>query len=156
MSSSWHYMADGRKVGPFSSAELADLVRSGRIPPSTLVKESSRADWIPAVSVAAFFQRPPQLPSGPPPVIPAQPPSPPVSRPPVGEASAEPVEPLTGERVHPLTWMFVGVGIAAVATLFAAMLGFFDRQGGERQVAQQSSVVKEPGSVIREKPSQAT
>src|SRR5260221_5659850 len=126
MSSSWHEMADGRKVGPLTWAERAGLVRSGRIPPSTLVKELSRADWIPAVTVAAFFSRPPEVPIDAPPVIPAQRPASPVAPP-----TVDPSEPTTADRVHPLTWMAVGGGAIAVMTLIATTLGFFHRPASD-------------------------
>ncbi len=57
----WHYKAaDGRSVGPLSSAELKALADSGRVTPSTPIRQSTGQRWVPASQVKGLFQQEPR------------------------------------------------------------------------------------------------
>ena len=48
-SDNWHYLVSGNTQGPVTRAEIATLVRSGQIQPTTLVWHPSMQDWMPAI-----------------------------------------------------------------------------------------------------------
>jgi S1-C subfamily serine protease len=110
----WFYKsADGRKVGPLSTADLEALVESGMISPQTLVTDSTSFEWVAASSVEGLFQRRPQAADGRRAACRASP------------IESPKVAAKVSSGVHPLTWMAIGGGAVAVATLAAALLGFF-------------------------------
>jgi hypothetical protein len=54
----WFYkLADGRRIGPLSSAELKRLADSGQINPSTLVKQATGERWVAASRVTGLIPR---------------------------------------------------------------------------------------------------
>jgi GYF domain 2 len=57
----WHYRsADGRSVGPLSSAELKALADSGRVTSSTPIRQSTGQRWVPASQVNGLFPQEPR------------------------------------------------------------------------------------------------
>jgi uncharacterized RDD family membrane protein YckC len=49
----WYYVEAGQQAGPVDDAQLAELVRSGRIQPDTLVWREGMTDWLPYQTVQA-------------------------------------------------------------------------------------------------------
>ncbi len=63
----WHVAENGQAVGPFSPAQLAEAVVSGRVRPDSLVWAAGMAGWVAArevPSVAMLFQQVPPPPPG--------------------------------------------------------------------------------------------
>jgi membrane protease subunit (stomatin/prohibitin family) len=61
----WHIVEHGQPVGPFSPAQLAEAVVSGRVGPATLLWTAGMSAWTAAQqvpSVAMLFQQMPPLP----------------------------------------------------------------------------------------------
>jgi hypothetical protein len=50
----WYYVEGGKQVGPVSEAELADLLRRGRISANTLVWAKEMSDWTRVSDVPDF------------------------------------------------------------------------------------------------------
>jgi membrane protease subunit (stomatin/prohibitin family) len=63
---SWHIAEGGQSVGPFTSAQVAQAVASGRITPDTLVWTVGMREWSAASGLEAlaglFAPQPPPLP----------------------------------------------------------------------------------------------
>lgn len=55
MSCRWFVRLEGKERGPFSAAQLQELVDSGEISVDTEVRPSNRADWVPAQTVEGLF-----------------------------------------------------------------------------------------------------
>lgn len=51
----WHYATGAQKHGPVSSAELAELARSGTVTPETLVWRAGMDNWLPLSQVPDAF-----------------------------------------------------------------------------------------------------
>jgi uncharacterized membrane protein YhaH (DUF805 family) len=62
----WFYVEAGTQRGPYTAAEVADVVR--RLGPSTLVWREGLAEWVQAEAVPEFARAPWPAPPGPPPV----------------------------------------------------------------------------------------
>ncbi len=70
----WHYIHDGKTIGPIPDEQANDLVRNGIITRQTLVWRESMASWQPAESTELFVDSSPPASSGPlPPPLPPQP-----------------------------------------------------------------------------------
>jgi uncharacterized membrane protein len=67
----WHYVENGRAVGPVELAALQSLVASGKVSADTLVWQSGTPNWIPARSVPELAS---SLPASTPPPISITPP----------------------------------------------------------------------------------
>jgi len=61
----WFYVQNGKQVGPVPVAQFDELIRSGRIPPETLVWREGLVDWQPFSSMRATLSplASPQAPS---------------------------------------------------------------------------------------------
>jgi len=55
MATQWHYQTGGEELGPVSFRELIELVRSGTVTESDLVRSSWKPDWQRADSVVGLF-----------------------------------------------------------------------------------------------------
>ncbi len=51
----WYYLADGREVGPLSSADLKQIADSGRLKPKDMVRRADRTDWHKAADARGLF-----------------------------------------------------------------------------------------------------
>jgi S1-C subfamily serine protease len=59
MGAKWFYTPDGRtRLGPFSLAEMRELVRAGRLRPTHMVRREDSPRWAPASSFAELFSTP--------------------------------------------------------------------------------------------------
>ena len=62
----WHIAESGRRVGPFTSAQLAQAIAAGRVRRETLVWSPGMGDWLAASQVAGlqglFAVTPPPIP----------------------------------------------------------------------------------------------
>src|SRR5438105_9708654 len=56
MSPGWFYTRDGKsKSGPFSSAQLQALARSGQLQPTDMLWKEGMARWLPAREIKGLF-----------------------------------------------------------------------------------------------------
>lgn len=55
-SAKWYYLCAGQQQGPMSGNALQGLLKSGTLPPSTLVWTATQPDWRPANSTTTFFR----------------------------------------------------------------------------------------------------
>lgn len=69
MSSAWYYTRDGQAFGPYSSVQLRELARQGKLTPSDLVSREGALKWVPASTIDGLFA--PAAPAAPPPLQPA-------------------------------------------------------------------------------------
>jgi uncharacterized membrane protein YhaH (DUF805 family) len=132
----WFYVEAGTQRGPYTAAEVADVVR--RLGPSTLVWREGLGEWVQAEAVPEFAPAP----------WPAPPGLPPVPGPALGASDAEPhtLNPLVLWR-RCFAWsgrfsrsefavaylgynVLLGVVIALAATLIAAAQGDRQSQAG--------------------------
>ncbi|HET6246060.1 MAG TPA: GYF domain-containing protein [Tepidisphaeraceae bacterium] len=54
----WYYVRDGRQVGPFDQAAIAQMFASGQIAPADLVWNEGMANWQPAGMIAELVNLP--------------------------------------------------------------------------------------------------
>jgi hypothetical protein len=55
-SAKWYYLWAGQQQGPMNAKALQGLLKSGTLPPSTLVWTATQPDWRPANSTTTFFR----------------------------------------------------------------------------------------------------
>jgi hypothetical protein len=68
----WYLARDNQKHGPYSSAQLQEFARAGRILPTDMLLKDGTAKWIPASQVKGLFPQPsPKAVSSPPQPVPA-------------------------------------------------------------------------------------
>jgi len=58
----WYHAKDGEALGPFTFAQLREMVVAGTIGPVDLLCQVGKTDWVPALSVPGLFPPPPPLP----------------------------------------------------------------------------------------------
>jgi GYF domain 2 len=73
--SGWHYVHDGRSVGPVSTIELREMAIAGTLQPSDLVWKQGMENWVAAGQVTGLMRR-----SSPPPIPTAVQTAPPIGR----------------------------------------------------------------------------
>ena len=56
-SAKWYYLKSGRQRGPMDVGDLQGLLKSGALPPSTLVWAACQKDWLPAHASAIHINR---------------------------------------------------------------------------------------------------
>lgn len=56
-SAKWYYLKSGRQRGPMDIGDLQGLLKSGALPPSTLVWAACQKDWLPAHASAIHTSR---------------------------------------------------------------------------------------------------
>ncbi len=56
-SAKWYYLKSGRQRGPMDIGDLQGLLKSGALPPSTLVWAACQKDWLPAHASAIHTNR---------------------------------------------------------------------------------------------------
>ena len=56
-SAKWYYLKSGRQRGPMDIGDLQGLLKSGALPPSTLVWAACQKDWLPAHASAIYTSR---------------------------------------------------------------------------------------------------
>ncbi|MCE9563353.1 MAG: DUF4339 domain-containing protein [Planctomycetes bacterium] len=58
----WYHAKDGKALGPFSLAQLRDMVVAGSLKPADLLCRVGETEWVPAQGVPGLFPPPPPLP----------------------------------------------------------------------------------------------
>ncbi len=86
--SQWYYARQGRTFGPFTTRELSDLARAGKLLPGDLVSQPGATSWQPANTVPGVFDGSVTRSA-------AVPPPPPVVKPVVHPAPASVLTPIT-------------------------------------------------------------
>jgi len=76
MADQWYLARDNQKHGPYSSAQLREFARTGRILPTDMLLKDGTAKWVPASEVKGLFPQtspkpvPQATPKKPQPVVP--------------------------------------------------------------------------------------
>jgi hypothetical protein len=127
MAQQWFYkLADGRDIGPVSSAELKRLADSGQIDPTTPVKQATGERWVAASRITGLFKA---APSNADRVEP--PPLPPIERavvPPAPVASSAEDDDRRLAGISTKRWMAASV-VGTIAIVWATLVIYFVNRG---------------------------
>lgn len=94
MADNWFLARDGKKYGPYTSAQMRQMASGGQLLPIDMVLEEGTTKWTPAAQVETFFPA-----TG----ITAEPPPPPLP-PPLAPETAEWHYTQQGQQAGPVTW----------------------------------------------------
>lgn len=90
MTDQWYLARDNQKHGPYSSAQLQEFARTGRILPSDMLLKDGTAKWVAASQVNGLF--PPPNPKALPQAVPSPPQPVPAAIPVTEQAAADPFQ----------------------------------------------------------------